>query len=142
MTVNPVVSLNGNRQINREPDPEVAPQTKRRTFSTEYKLRILAETDASTEHGEIGALLRREGLYSSHLHKWRTQREEGILPQSLNTKRGRKPDPQAVQIAQLQQENERLRVQLDRAEQIIQVQKKLAQLLGSMPREMPLAERP
>ena len=142
MSVNPVVSLNGNRQMNREPDPEVVSQTKRRTFSTEYKLRILAETDACTEHGEIGALLRREGLYSSHLHKWRTQREEGILPQSQKAKRGRKSDPQAAQIAQLQQENERLRVQLDRAEQIIQVQKKLAQLLGSMPREMPLAELP
>jgi len=140
MSVNPVVLMNGSREMNREPDPEVVSMIKRRTFSTEYKLRILVETDACTEHGEIGALLRREGLYSSHLHKWRTQRERGILPQGQTAKRGRKPDPQAAEIVRLQKENDRLRARVERAEYIINVQKKLAHLLGTMPGETLLAE--
>lgn len=136
MSVNPVVSLNGTRQMKREPDPEVAPGVKRRTFSKEYKLGILAEIDACTEPGRIGALLRREGLYSSHLAKWRNQRERGELPQGA--KRGHKPDPQAAEIVRLQQENQRLEARLERAEQIIEIQKKLAHLLGTM--QTPLAE--
>ena len=123
---------NGTRPtMTEEPDPQVVPKAERRRFSAEYKLSILAEADRCTAHGQIGALLRREGLYSSHLATWRRQREQGTLGQ----KRGRKPDPQAAEIKRLQRENERLRARLERAEHIIDVQKKLAQLLGTSPDE-------
>ena len=136
MKVREPVSINGNRQpMSKEPDPEVVPKAKRRRFNTEYKLRILAEADNRTERGEIGALLRREGLYSSHLTDWRKQRERGDLDGRRSRKRGRKPDPQAVEITRLQRENEQLRSRLERAEHIIDVQKKLAHLLGTMPVE-------
>jgi transposase len=122
-------SLNGRGAI-VEPDPQVVPQAERRHFSAEYKARILAEADACTERGQIGALLRREGLYSSHLDKWRKQRALGQLgPQ----KRGRKADPQAAEIARLRQEVERLQGRLQQAETIIEVQKKLSELLGLRP---------
>ena len=111
------------------PDPEVKPQGKRRRFPREYKLRILAEAERSTAPGAIGALLRREGLYSSHLTTWRRQREAGELAAGAPKSRGRKPDKQAQELAQLQQENERLRAQLERAELIISAQKKLAHAL-------------
>ena len=124
--------------MTQERDPQVVPKAERRRFSAEYKQRILAEADRCTEHGQIGALLRREGLYSSHLTTWRRQREQGTLGQ----KRGRKPDPQAAEIKQLQRENERLRVRLERAEHIIDVQKKLAQLLGTSPDETASSENP
>mgnify|MGYP001175520903 FL=1 len=110
-----------------EADPEVVPKAERRQFSADYKLRVLAEADRCSEPGEIGALLRREGLYSSHLSKWRQQRERGALGQQ----RGRKADPQATELKRLQRENERLRSRLERAEHIIEVQKKLAELLGT-----------
>lgn len=116
------------------PDPEVPEKARRRRFSGAYKLRILRATDACTEPGEIGALLRREGLYSSHLSNWRRQRDAGALEGLRPRKRGRKPrpvDPQAQQIAQLQRENERLRRKLEQAEMIIDVQKKLSRLLGT-----------
>jgi transposase len=123
---------NGNKPTMREePDPQVVPKAERRRFSAEYKLSILAEADRCTERGQIGALLRREGLYSSHLTTWRRQREQATLGQ----KRGRKLDPQAIEIKRLQRENERLRTRLERAEHIIDVQKKLAQLLGTNPDE-------
>ena len=103
---------NGSRAtMTEEPDPQVVPKAERRQFSAEYKLRILDEADRCTEHGQIGALLRREGLYSSHLTTWRRQRDQGTLGQ----KRGRKPDPQAVEIKRLQRENEQLRARLERA---------------------------
>lgn len=125
---------NGNRRTMREePDPQVVPKAERRRFSAEYKLSILAEADHCMERGQLGALLRREGLYSSHLTTWRRQREQGTLGQ----KRGRKPDPQTIEIKRLQRENERLRTRLERAEHIIDVQKKLAQLLGTSPDETP-----
>lgn len=130
-------AVNGNRPtMTQNPDPQVVPKAERRRFSTEYKLRILAEADQCTEHGQIGALLRREGLYSSHLTTWRRQREQG----TLGGKRGRKPDPQSAEIKRLEQENERLRTRLARAEHIIDVQKKLAQLLGTNPDETPNSE--
>ena len=136
-------AVNGTQQtMSKEPDPEVVPKAKRRQFSAEYKLRILAEADACTKRGEIGALLRREGLYSSHLDKWRKQRDRGALAGLQSKKRGRKPDPQAAEIARLQRENEQLRTRLERAEHIIDVQKKLAQLLGTMPKETPNDEQP
>ena len=106
------------------------PKAKRRRFSAEYKLRILAEADVCTNRGDIGALLRREGLYSSHLDKWRLQRQRGVLHALAPQKRGPKVDPQAVEIAKLRRENERLQARLQQAETIIEVQKKLSLLLG------------
>ncbi len=117
--------------LSRAPDPEVKPAGKRRTFTREYKLRILAEAERSTEPGAIGALLRREGLYASHLTTWRRQREAGELATGAAKQRGRKPDKQTQELARLQQENERLRAQLEQAELIISAQKKLAQALES-----------
>ncbi len=109
---------------------EVRPKAERRRFSAEYKVRILAEADACTERGQIGALLRREGLYSSHLEKWRQQRARGMLQGLTPQVRGRKPDVQAAEVARLQRENERLQARLQQAETIIEVQKKLSLLLG------------
>ena len=131
MQVNMGVANGTRPKMTREPDPQVVPTAERRRFSVEYKLRILAEADRCTEYGQIGALLRREGLYSSHLTTWRRQRDQGTLGQ----KRGRKPDPQAAEIKRLERENELLRTRLERAEHIIDVQKKLAQLLGTSPVE-------
>ncbi len=115
------------------PDPEVRPKAKHRRFTAEYKERILKEAAACTGPGEIGALLRREGLYSSLLSKWRQQQAErgrtGLAPQ----KRGRKADRQAQEVARLRRENERLQAKLERAELIIEIQKKVSQLLGSEP---------
>ena len=120
----------------RVPEPEVLPRAKRRRFSAEYKQRILEEADGCTQRGQIGALLRREGLYSSHLSKWRRQRSRGQLEGLSPKKRGRKPQGPAVEeMARLQRENERLRARLEQAEMIIDVQKKLSQLLGLTPDE-------
>jgi transposase len=122
------------------PDPEVLPRAKRRQFSGQYKLRILEEVDRCTERGQIGALLRREGLYSSHLSKWRQQRAEGQLQALSAQKRGRKAqEVGADEFARLQRENERLRARLEQAEMIIDVQKKLSRLLG-LPVENPETE--
>ena len=132
----PHIQSNRNGQLEVEvPDPEVVPRAKRRQFSAKYKLRILAEADQCTQRGEIGALLRREGLYSSHLTTWRKQRDRGQLEGLTPKKRGRKPDPQAAELARLQRENERLQVRLEQAETIIEVQKKLSQMLGLPPAE-------
>ena len=105
------------------PDSEVVPKAERRRFTAEYKLHILAEADACTQRGEIGALLRREGLYWSHLDKWRKQRRAGAFQALTPQKRGPKPDPQAAEIARLRRENARLQQRLQRAETIIEVQK-------------------
>jgi transposase-like protein len=120
------------------PDPEVIVKAQRRQFSAEYKRRILQEADRCTQRGEVGALLRREGLYSSHLNTWRHQRARGELQGLAPAKRGRKADPQAAENARLLRETERLKAQLARAELIIDVQKKVSQLLG-LP-EIPLDE--
>jgi transposase-like protein len=120
------------------PDPEVVVKAQRRRFTAEYKQRILQEADACTQSGEIGALLRREGLYSSHLNTWRHQRARGELQGLTPAKRGRKADPQAAENARLLRETVRLKAQLARAELIIDVQKKVSQLLG-LP-EIPLDE--
>ena len=115
------------------PDPEVVPRAKRRRFSAEYKLRILEEVDACSEPGQIGALLRREGLYSSHLTTWRRQRAEGQLAGLSPKKRGRRPSVDerlAKESAELKRENRRLQMRLQQAETIIDVQKKLSGLLG------------
>ena len=125
------MSQNSNSKVAGEnPDTEVVAKAKRRQYTAEYKLRILRESDAGQGSGETGALLRREGLYSSYLTNWRRQRERGELDGLEPQKRGPKADPQAVELARLQRENERLRERLRRAELIIDVQKKGAQMLG------------
>lgn len=114
------------------PNPEVTPRPDRRRFTADYKRRIVREANACTQPGEVGALLRREGLYSSHLTTWRqalkAAEESALSPH----KRGPKvtKDPRDAEIARLRQEVERLKSRLDKAEVIIDVQKKLAGLLG------------
>ena len=105
---------------------EVLPKAKRRTFSVAYKQQILHPADACPS-GHLGALLRREGLHSSHLTTWRRQRDQGEL---ASRKRGKKADSQAKKVAQLQRQNERLQAKLTQAETIISVQKKLCTLFG------------
>lgn len=126
------VSRNGRQAVDVaiQPDPEVIPKAERRRFTAEYKLRILAEADACKKRGEIGALLRREGLYSSHLDKWRAQRKRGVLQALTPQKRGPKANAQAAEIVRLRRENDRLRARLQQAEAIIEIQKKLSVLLG------------
>ena len=117
-------------------DPEVLEKPTRRRFTAEYKLHILREAEACTESGSVGALLRREGLYSSHLNTWRRQREEGMLDGLQPKKRGRKAserNPLLPEVEQLRKENERLTQRLKQAELIIDVQKKISQVL-----EMPM----
>ena len=109
---------------------EVAAKAKRRQHPAEYKLRILREVDGCKGSGEVGALLRREGLYSSLVSKWRAQRERGSLTGLSGHRRGPKVDANAVELARLQRENKGLQEKLERAELIIDVQKKVARLLG------------
>jgi transposase len=112
------------------PDPEVDARPKRRRFTAEYKARILREAERCSRPGEIGALLRREGLYASHLITWRRQREKDGV-KGLSRKRGRKPDPDrglAKKNAQLEGANRRLTEKLRKAEIIIEFQKKMAEL--------------
>lgn len=116
-----------------DPDPEVAEKARRRKFPAKYKLEILARIDACSKPGDIGRILRQEGLYSSLLSKWRQQREAGALAALSEKKRGRKPrrlSAEAKRVAQLERENARLREKLDKAETIISVQKKLSRLLS------------
>jgi transposase len=115
------------------PNPEVLEKPIRRNFTAEYKLRILKEVDALSESGQIGALLRREGLYSSHLTTWRRQRNNGTLDALQPKKRGRKSPPQnplAPEIEQLRRQNDKLVRRLKQAEAIIDFQKKISELLG------------
>ena len=115
------------------PDPEVSEKPARRKFTAQYKLRILKEADRCSKPGQIGALLRREGLYSSALSSWRKQRDQGVLGALTPKKRGRKAtekNPLAGRVAQLERENQMLQKHLSQAEIIIEVQKKVATLLG------------
>jgi len=114
------------------PNPEVPEKASRRRYQAEYKLRILKEVEKCTKHGELGALLRREGLYSSHLKTWKKQREEGTLQGLAPKKRGRKAKPKNPlddEVQRLRRESERLKLRLQQAETIIDVQKKLSQML-------------
>jgi transposase len=115
------------------PDPEVPAKAARRNFSAEYKQRILREADSCTEEGGIGALLRREGLYSSHLATWRRQRAEALRQALAPQQRGRRaaPHPLAEENEKLRRENVRLTERLQQAEIIIEVQKKISALLGN-----------
>ena len=112
------------------PDPEVPAKVQRRRFTAEYRRRILREADACQQHGALGALLRREGLYSSHLVNWRRQREQGELVVGRARKRGPVPKPVDPRVKQLEVENRRLQRKLARAETIITLQKKVAEILG------------
>jgi transposase len=130
-TPQPQVPLNDS--TSQKPDPEVPEKKPRRKFTANYKLRILSEIDASTHPGDIGAILRREGLYSSNITTWKRQRHEGTLKGLSPKKRGRKkrPDsPDAKRIAELERENRKLTKKLKQAETIIDVQKKISEILG------------
>ena len=125
-TTNPTTSLDAPAGASSEV------RAKRRTFSAAEKLRILREAERCPQ-GELGALLRREGIYSSHLTSWRRERARGLTPH----KRGPKVDEQTQRLAQLERENARLQAKLGQAELIIDAQKKLLQVLG-----LPEPERP
>ena len=116
-----------------EREVEVLAKAMRRRFSAEYKRRVLQEADSCSKSGELGALLRREGLYSSHLAAWRAARSRGELA-GLSAKRrgpkGQRPDPRDKRIAELERDVHRLRARAERAEALVAVQKKLSQLLG------------
>jgi transposase len=114
----------------RVPDPEVSDRPKRRQFTAEYKLRILREADGCKGPGEIGALLRREGLYSSHLVLWRRQREEAAQTHLKTRKRGPKAKVQDPRVRQLERENARLQRRLKRVALLLDIQKKAGQILG------------
>ena len=116
----------------RRPDPEVVAQAKRRRFTAEYKHRILMETDQAKGSGGVGALLRREGLYSSLLATWRRERDVGVLQALAPQKRGPKSkrDPVADEIQRLRRETQRLTEELRKAAIVIDIQKKVATLLG------------
>jgi transposase len=129
-----VATAEGARSMPDSPlDPEVPEKAVRRRFTTEYKLNILLQADQCQNPGDIGALLRREGLYSSHLTTWRRQREAGILSGLQPKPRGRKPNlihPLQDVNAKLRKENVRLQQRLKKAELIIDIQKKISQMLG------------
>jgi len=125
------------------PDPEVVAKGKRRRFTAEYKRRILAEADRCTKTGDIGALFRREGLHSSHLSNWRAARDRGELAVGATPrKRGPKAkpiDPSAKRLAELEREIAKARARAERAEFLVEMQKKMALVLG---RPLPDEEEP
>jgi transposase-like protein len=124
------------------PDVEVPEKPTRRKFTAEYKLKILAEAETCSEPGMLGELLRREGLYSSHLTTWRRQRDQGALAGLTPRRRGRKAkrkNPLTDENERLRRENERLKEQLRQAELIIDVQKKVSDML-SIPLKRPDSE--
>jgi transposase-like protein len=114
------------------PDPELVERPSRRRFTAEYKLRILREADACQRPGEVGALLRREGLYTSHLSAWRKQRDAGALKE-LGRPRGRKPaDRRDAEIAELRRRAERAEAELVKARKVIEIQGNVSSLLEQM----------
>jgi transposase-like protein len=114
------------------PDPELVERPVRRRFSAEYKLRVLREVDACSRPGEVGALVRREGLYSSHLWAWRKQRDAGSL-EALGRPRGRKPsDPLEAENAMLRRRVERAEDELAKARKVIEIQGNVSALLGEL----------
>ena len=117
-----------------EPEIEVPAKAKRRFFAVDFKRRILRLADACAQPGDIGALLRREGLYFSHLRDWRAARERGEIAGLSPKRRGRKPqpiDPRERKIAELEREIARLKARAERAEALVELQKKLALMLGA-----------
>lgn len=120
--------MNGNGKLKEMiAETEVVATAQRRQYRTEYKERILAEIDQAREPGAVGEILRREGLYSQLISKWRAQRKAGFPGAG---RRGPQANPQASEITRLKRENERLRAKLERAEAILEVQKKVSLLLG------------
>ena len=117
-------------EVQAVPDPEVDALPKRRTFTAKYKLEILKEVEAASR-GDVGKILRREGLYSSHLTDWRKERDEGALA-ALGKRRGRKQkrQPLADEVEKLKREKAQVERRLEQAELIIEVQKKVSALLG------------
>jgi transposase-like protein len=115
----------------KHPKTEVRPQARRRRFTAAYKRQIVEEA-AQCEYGEVGALLRREGLYSSYLAKWREEYKAGTLSDKA---RGPRPNPNTAEVKRLERENARLKRKLEQAEAIIEAQKKLARLLESQQEE-------
>jgi transposase-like protein len=115
------------------PDPELVERPVRRRFSAEYKLRVVREADACSRPGEVGALLRREGLYTSHLSAWRKQRDEGAL-EALSRPRGRRPPGprDGRRIAALERRAERAEAELAKARRVIEVQGNVSALLGAL----------
>jgi transposase len=114
------------------PDPELVERAKRRRFTAKYKLEILEQADACTRPGEIGELLRREGLYTSHLTYWRKQRRDGALAE-LGKSRGRKPaDRRDAEIAELRRRAERAEAELAKAKKVIEIQGNVSALLEQM----------
>ena len=123
----------GSAAVAAVPDPEVEAKPKRRRFTAAYRLRILEEADRCQNPGEIGQLLRREGLYSSHLSSWRKARREGSLAALAPKKRGAKPkarNPLEPKVRQLEAKVARLEAELEKAHTILDVQEKVAGLLG------------
>jgi len=124
----------GDRRLVGAVDAEVLERPRRRKFSAEYKVRILREAERAKESGQLGALLRREALYTSNLTTWRRQFERGALAALAPKKRGKKAKPVDARdrrIGELERDNERLRKRLEQAETIIEVQKKVSALLGT-----------
>lgn len=121
------------KNVTAVPATEVSPKAKRRSFTAKYKLKILKEADECTETGAINELLRREGLYSSHLAVWRKLRERGGLDALAPKQRGPKtnvPDARDRRMAELEREIARLKARADRAEALVEIQKKVAALLA------------
>ena len=112
------------------PDPQVVEKPVIRRFEKAYKLDILRQVEACAGMGQIGALLRREGLYSSYLTKWRRQRDQGLLEAKASGKRPAKPPTQDPRVPRLQRENARLTARLKQAELILEIQKKASEILG------------
>lgn len=114
-------------------ETEVVPKAKRRTFTAKYKREIVQEADACTQSGETGALLRREGLYSSHLTVWRRELSAGALAALAPKKRGPKGkqvDPQAEELAKVRRQLDAATARAERAELLVEIQKKLSLMLG------------
>lgn len=124
------------------PDPEVPAKAQRRKFGAEDKKRILEETDRAVEHGGVGAILRREGIYSSTLHGWRKERDAAVR-KAFSQKRGPRTqrNPLASENERLRRQNQRLQEELEKAHIVIDVQKKVAKLLGHPIPETPLEEK-
>ena len=120
----------GARAPEEAPDPEVTERAKRRRFTAEYKLRILRKADACKGDGDVGALLRREGLYSSQLTAWRRQRDEIAKAGLKARKRGPKGKVVDPRVKQLERENARLKRRLERVELMLTIQKKASEMLG------------
>jgi transposase len=129
--------------VSAPPDPEVSERPVRRRFTAEYKLRIVEEADHCKDTKGIGSLLRREGLYSSHLSTWRQQRNEGSLSALAPRKRGRpaeKPHPDTLRLAQSERKNKHLERRLKQAEALLDLQKKVSEILGIVLPPAPIDE--